>query len=311
MTYENAIGPIWRVVVCLMGLALLANLSAPAMAQDISGWRVDPDARVELGFVSAESTTRDEQLVVDGDAFTVRAQAGLDIEDENTRFRIEADRIEVFRLDENRSDTQRDRFTFLVEQELSEDWEVELRLRHYDDFVTAESSDTDEYQASVEFTYEPVREHRVRLRGTWRERDYANGADPETHGDGPRVDFEYRRRFDRYHYLTFGLRAESISSDDPRRGYERQSASVSYTQPITRDLRVRPAIQYINTEFDGRLTPLGEQRRDQLVVPELEALWWPGNFRIEAEAKYIFADSNDPMREREGYRLMLSLGYVF
>lgn len=281
------------------------------MAQDISGWRVDPDARVELGVVSAESTTRDEQLVVDGDAFTVRAQAGLDIEDEDTRFRIEADRIEVFRLDEGRSDSHRDRFTALVEQEFGDDWEVQLRLRHYDDYVTAESADTDEYQASVAVTYEPVPEHRVRLRATWRERDYRSGALPETHGDGPRVDFQYRRRFDRYHYLTFGLRAEEINSDDPRRGYQRQSASIAYTQPITLDLRVRPAIQYINTEFDGRLTPTGEQRRDQLIVPELELLWWPGRFRVEAEAKYIFADSNDPMREREGYRLMLSLGYVF
>ena len=79
MTYENAIAPVWRVLVCLLGLTLLANFSTPATAQDISGWRVDPDARIELGVVSAESTTRDEQLVVDGDAFTVRAQAGLDV----------------------------------------------------------------------------------------------------------------------------------------------------------------------------------------------------------------------------------------
>ena len=311
MTYENAIAPVWRVIACLLGLTLLASMPAPASAQDISGWRVDPDARIELGVVSAESTTRDEQLVVDGDAFTVRAQAGLDIEDEDTRFRIEADRIEVFRLDEGRTDTQRDRFTALVEQEFGDDWEVQLRLRHYDDYVTAESSDTDEYQASVAVTYEPVPEHRVRIRATWRERDYRVGTAPETHGDGPRVDVQYRRRFDRYHYLTFDARAEEINSDDPRRGYQRQSAKVSYTRPITRDLRVRPAIEYINTEFDGRLTPLGEQRRDQLVVPELELLWWPDDFRIEAEAKYIFADSNDPLREREGYRLMLSLGYVF
>ena len=33
--------------------------------------------------------------------------------------------------------------------------------------------------------------------------------------------------------------------------------------------------------------------------------------RIEAEAKYIFSSSNDPLRDREGYRLSLSVGYVF
>ena len=61
----------------------------------------------------------------------------------------------------------------------------------------------------------------------------------------------------------------------------------------------------------GRITAAGERRRDRLVVPEVELLWWPGKWRIEAEAKYIFTGSNEPVREREGYRLTLSLGYAF
>ena len=310
MTKNNALDRAVRAIAGTLCAALLVFSPHASFAQS-DGWTLDPDARVEIGVVSAESTTRDEQLVIDGDAFTARVQVGLDFEDEDTRFRIEADRIEVFRLEEGRSDSQRDRFTVLFQQELDDDWEVELRARHYDDFVTAESSDTDEYQASAAVTFEPTRENRFRVRGTWREREYANTTGPETKGDGPRVDFQYRRRFDRYHYLTFDLRAESITSDDPRRGYQRQSAKVSYTQPITPDLRVRPAIEFINTEFDGRLTPTGERRNDQLVVPEVEFLWWPGPVRVEAEAKYIFSDSNEQFREREGYRLTLSVGYVF
>ena len=47
------------------------------------------------------------------------------------------------------------------------------------------------------------------------------------------------------------------------------------------------------------------------MVPEVELLWWPGKWRIEAEAKYIFTGSNEPVRERDGYRLTLSLGYAF
>lgn len=299
-----------RTLGCMLAAAFFASPSAASAAEE-DGWSLDPDARVEVAFVSAESTTREEQLVVDGDAFTLRAQVGVDLEDDNTRFRLEADRIEVFRLGEGRSDSARDRFTATFEQEVGDDWEFQLRGRVYDDFVTAESSDTDETQVAAMVTYEPVREHRVRVQGTWREREYANGDDPETTGEGPRVDVDYRHRFGRYHYLTFDLRAESITSDDPERGYERQSAAVSYTHPITPDLRVRPAIQYLNTEFDGRLTPSGEMRRDQLVVPEVEMLWWPDKWRIEAEAKYIFSSSNQPTREREGYRLTLTVGYVF
>jgi len=310
MTKNKALERALSALFGMIGAALLAAVPQTALAQE-PGWQLDPDGRIELGAVSAESTTRDEQLVIDGDAFTVRAQIGLDLEDDDTRFRIEADRIEVIRPEEGRSNSQRDRFTVLVQQELDDKWELELRGRHYDDYVTAESSDTDEYQVSAAVTYEPTREHRFRARGTWREREYASAAGPETKGDGPRVDLQYRRRFDRYHYLTFDLRAESITSDDPQRGYQRQSAKVAYTQPITPDLRVRPAVEFINTEFDGRLTLDGERRNDQLIVPEIEALWWPGQFRVEAEAKYIFSSSNEQLREREGYRLTLSVGYVF
>lgn len=295
----------------LIGPVLAALASTPAFAQDESDWSLEPDARIEVSFISAESTTRDEQLVVDGDAFTVRAQAGVNFENDTTRFRLEADRIEVLRLGEGRSDTARDRFTARFQQDIGDTVEIELRGRHYDDFVTAESGNTDELQGSVAVTYEPQRANRFRVRGTWRDRDYDNGLDPETSGEGPRVDVQYRHRFGRYNYLTFDLRTESIDSDDARRGFERQSARVSYTQPITPDLRVRPAIEFLNTTFDGRLNDEGARRNDQLVVPEVEVLWWPDRWRVEAEAKYIFSDSNEPVREREGYRLTLSVGYVF
>ncbi|MEP5938067.1 MAG: hypothetical protein ABJ239_07065 [Erythrobacter sp.] len=280
------------------------------MAQD-KGWELEPTARVEAGFVSAETSTRDEQIVVNGDAFTARAQVGVNFKDEDTRFRLEADRIEVFRLGSGRSNSNRDRITAQFDQELNADWDVQLRARYYDDLVTAESSDTDEIQGSVRVTYEPERAHRFRARATWRDREYDNGAGPQTTGDGARVDVGYRHRLGRYHYINFDLRAESIDSDDPERGYERQSAKASYTHPLTPDLRVRPAVEYVNTRFDGRLTGNGERRKDKLIVPELELLWWPNKWRIEAEAKYISSSSNLATRQREGYRLTFSVGYVF
>lgn len=299
-----------RAFACLLGAGLAACFPAQLAAQD-SGWSLEPGARVEIGIVSAETATRDEQIVVDGDALTFRAQVGIDFEDDDTRFRLEADRIEVVRLGDGRNDTNRDRITAQFDQELNSDWDVQVRGRYYDDLVTAESSDTDELQGSVRVSYEPTRANRFRLRGSWRDRQYDNGTDPETNGEGPRVDAQYRHRFGRYNYLTFDLRAESIESDDPRRGYARESAKVSYTQPITPDLRVRPAIEVLKTRFDGRFTPDGERREDELIVPEVEMLWWPGRWRVEAEAKYIFSDSNLPTREREGYRLTLTVGYVF
>ena len=299
-----------RVLGGMLFAALTLLATDRVAAQDI-GWRLEPDARIEVQTVSAETTTRDSDLIVDGEAISVRGQVGVALEKRGLRLRLEADRIEVLRLGEARRNIARDRFTATVQTDIEKDWELQLQARHFDDMVSVESNDTDEWQGSARLTWESDRKHRVRLQGTWREREYDNGALAETTGEGPRVDAEYRRRFGRYHYLAFDLRAESINSDDLRRGFERESAGVAYTRPITPDLRVRPAIEVIRTRFDNRLTDNGEPRRDSLVAPEVELLWWPGKWRIEAEAKYIFAGSNEPARDREGYRLSLSVGYAF
>lgn len=297
-----------RVAALALGLAAVAP---PLAAADESGWRLEPDARIDVQAVSAQTTTRDEDLVIDGEALSVRGQIGLGIESKRTRVRLEADRIEVFRLGQGRRDVSRDRLTASVEQDVTRTLELQAQVRRYDDLITVESSDTDAWEYSARATFEPTRENRFRLQGTWRDRQYDNGAGPATTGEGARFDAQYRRRFGAYHYLAFDLRTETIRSDDPQRGYERDSAGVAYTRPLTPDLRIRPALEVIKTRFDGRIADDGALRRDRQIVPEVELLWWPGKWRVEAEAKYVFFKSNEAVREREGYRLTLSVGYVF
>lgn len=297
----------WRLAALALGLVA----GAPLAAADAPGWTLEPDARIDIQAVSAQTTTRDEELVIDGEALSVRAQVGLGIESKRTRVRLEADRIEVFRLGEDRRDISRDRLTANIEHDVTDTFELQAQARRYDDLVTVESADTDGWEYSARATFEPTRENRFRLQGTWRDRQYDSATGPATTGDGARVDAQYRRRFGAYHYLAFDLRAESVRSEDPQRGYERESAGVAYTRPIGPDLRVRPAIELIKTRFDGRIADDGALRRDRQVVPEVELQWWPGKWRIEAEAKYVFFKSNESAREREGYRLTLSIGYVF
>ncbi|APE27268.1 hypothetical protein BMF35_a0439 [Aurantiacibacter gangjinensis] len=296
-------------------------LAMPVAAQDHgpgdgTQWKLDPFARVELGIVSAESSDREEELIVNGDGGFLRAQAGVEFGNHDTQIRFEADRIFVERFGSatGRDSFDRDRLTVSLDQKLGEDFEVQLRARAYDDLVTIESADTDERQAALRLEYEPVLDHRARVQVTWRDREYDDGQGPDgssSQGDGWRVDGEYRHRIGRYHYVNFDLRAEEINSDNPLRSYTRESASVSYTRPITRDLRVRPALEVRHTRFEGRITPSGDPREDTQIVPEVELLYWPGDWRIEAEAKYIFSASNDPVRDRQGYRLSLTVGYVF
>ena len=298
-----------------LGVIVATLWGVPATAQD-GGWKIDPFARAEVGVVTSESSDREDELIIVGDGGYLRGQAGVELIGDAVTFRLEADRIQVERFGNatGRERYDRDRFTASMEAELGEDWEVRLQGRVYDDLVTVESPDTDEVQAAVRLEYEPVMAHRVRAEVTWRERTYADDDGPggtASEGEGLRVDLDYRHRIGRYHYVGLDLRAEEIESDNPRRSYERQSARLSYTRPITDDLRARPAVEVRRTRFDGRMTPDDFPRDDTQIVPELELLWWPGNWRMEAEAKYIFGDSNDPVRDRKGYRLSISVGYVF
>ena len=306
-----------RRFILAMAIVLSGVIAAPVLAQDgVDGWKLDPFARVEVGIVTAESSDREDELIVNGDGGYLRAQIGVELRNDRTEIRLEADRIEVERFGSatGRDGFNRDRLTATITQELNDDWELQLRGRIYDDLVTVESADTDEVQIATRVEYEPERAHRFRLQAAWREREYDDGEGPggtASEGDGLRIDAGYRHRLGRYHYINFDLRAEEINSDNARRRYTRESVSASYTHPITSDIRVRPAMQVRTTRFEGRLTPAGEAREDTQIVPEVEVLWWPNNWRVEAEAKYIFSDSNDPVRNREGYRLSLTVGYVF
>lgn len=295
-------------------VAFLAGTQALHAQDDADGWRLDPYGRAEAGIVTANSVDDEDELIVNGDGLTVRGQAGVQIGDETTRIVLEADRIEVVRFGAGRRNTNRDRLTGSIEQELAEGWNLRLQARRYDDLVSAEFNDTDETQIAARATFEPERAHRFRLEASWRIREYDDGAGPggvSSRGEGPRVDLDYRHRLGRYHYLNFDLRAERIDADNPERDYTRQSAKIAYTHPLTEDLRVRPAFEVRHTRFPGRLTPTGAVRDDTLYAPELELLYWPGDWRIEAEAKYIRTGSNEPVRDRRGYRLSLTVGRVF
>ena len=194
--------------------ALLSIVCASAAAAQDNSWTLQPDARIEVQTISAQTTTRDDDLVVDGEAISVGGQVGVALEKHGVRLRVEADRIEVFRLGDGRSDIARDRFIATLETDIEKDWELQLQARHFDDVVSVEAANTDEWQGSARLTWEPQRAHRVRVQGTWREREYDHGTAIEATGEGPRVDAQYRRRFAANHHLAFDLRTEEIRSAD-------------------------------------------------------------------------------------------------
>ena len=86
---------------------------------------------------------------------------------------------------------------------------------------------------------------------------------------------------------------------------------MTYTHPLARDLRVRPKFEWRVTDFSDRTVDDGGTRRDEQFTPEVEFLYWPGEWRTSAEFQYRRRKSNDPIRDFSGFRAQLMIAHVF
>lgn len=270
---------------------------------------IDPWLRLEADAVYAEAEVPDGDEDVDASAIIGEVTVGATAEFENTEITVSALTEYVEFADPDFTDRFRHRGRIELRQDVDENWQIRLRADRSLRFPSAEYFDIDETELRARVRFEPVREHRLGGAIRWRERGYNDGTDST--GDGPRIDGEYRYRFGRYHYFEVEARYETIDSDDPRRNYSRRAAAISYTRPLTDDLRVRPKLAYRETDYPGRIVEGAVFREDRRWVPEVEFLWWPGDWRMSAEFQYQARQSTEPDRTQSGPRVQVTVAYVF
>lgn len=269
---------------------------------------IDPYLRVGATAVESRVDVLDVDEDLDASSLAFESEFGLDIESgvDTVHFEFDADYVDFSNPDFT------DRWRFRGEaawtREWSDDWETRLRIDAGESVPTASFFDTDILRVRARLEYEPERAHRGRIEIRWREHDYD---DDSGTGSGPRVDADYRFRLGRYNYFEIETRWEEITATDPDRAYRRQEVKLLYTQPITDNLRVRPAISYLATDFPGRAADSSSFRRDRQWTPELEFLWWPGEWRMSAEFQYRWRSSTDFSRDIDGARIELKSAYVF
>ena len=269
---------------------------------------VDPYLRTGITFVQSRADVLDVDEDLDASSIAFESEAGVDIEKgrDELHFEVDADYVDF----DNPDFTDRWRFRGEIAwtREWGEDFETRLRVDAGESVPTASFFDTDMLRYRVRFQYQPERAHRGRIELRWRTHDYD---DDSGSGQGPRIDADYRFRLARYHYIKVESRWGRIDASDPDREYERFGLKALYTQPITDNLRARPALAYLATDFPGRASDKGRFRRDRQWVPEVEFLWWPGEWRMSAEFQYRWRSSTDRNRDIEGARVELKGAYVF
>jgi hypothetical protein len=273
------------------------------------GWAFDADLDVGVRGILAQSAVRAEDDEVSGDALAFRITPTFELSkgDFTLTFRNAATRLEYDAPD--RIDRWQNSARLTAKAELGERTAISAFAERSDNMLATEFTKADEWEFGGEFEHSFNRANRIRLGGSWRERDYDDTLGAT--GSGPRIDGEYRYRFGASHYGYLRARYEKISSASARRDFERWSLSASYQRPIAEDLRIRPEIRYQLVDFPGRLLPTGGFREDKVLTPELALIYSPGAWTFSAEGRYIIRSSTDLEFDGSGFRFAVEIGYRF
>lgn len=310
----------------LAGRTLLA-LAAVAAAVPAAGQerrereeREDRDARDERragrsdlsGEVSASAiiaSDRGDEEEVDRSGIVLRGELDYDLDFGSSELRLSYDTGVYLYEDDDRPDRWSNRLALRYAIEAADDLELSARLSYASNLATLEFRSTDQIEALATAEYSPG-DHRIRLFGGWRWRDYDDDAGSE--GDGAVFGGEYRYRLGRSQFLTAELRFEDIDSANDRRGYDRTIASAFYQHPLGRQTRLRVGATARWSDYDGRDAPNGERRRDRAIVPELDLQHdFRSGLLLRGRFQYGLRESNDPEFDGDDRRAILTAGYRF
>ena len=291
-------------------LGICGMLVAPEVhAQDIN-WRGD----VELRAVQSELDA-DEGEEIDSSGIGANAGAGASLKvGKTTVLAVEFD-LGVFDYSDN---TRRTRESYsgsaTLTQKLSRNVALELRARRAQNIAVLEALSADQAALGAQVAWESGKD-RIRLGAEWRQHQYDTQVPGK--GEGVRVEAQYNRRLGPYHWLRIDLRHEDMESKNaPVRSFERQVARLKYSLPMSRQIRLRPSVEWRQWKYDARIAqgdPQGERRRDHYWAPALDLSWGreTRGFYGVASGEYRLRSSNDLRFGSDALRLGLRVGYRF
>ncbi|HEX8580081.1 MAG TPA: hypothetical protein VF655_10875 [Allosphingosinicella sp.] len=295
----------------LLGLAAVAALS-PASAQGREE-RPERDTSDLSGQVSVTGVLASDRGDDEDEAARsgIILRGGLDYDRDlgAGEIRLSYDSAAYLYEDDDRPDRWSNRLALRYGLEVADDVELSGRLSYATNLATLEFRSADQAEVLGMVEYSPG-DHRIRLTGGWRWRDYDDSTGSES--SGPFAGAEYRYRLARDQYLSAELRYEDIDSSDPRRGYHRAIAEAFYQHPLGEMTQLRLGGSARWWRFDERLAPNGERRRDSVIAPEVQLLHdFRSGFLLRGRLQYGIRESNDPNEDGDDRRATLTAGYRF
>jgi len=299
---KSVLGPL------AIGVSIFANGTAFAQDDRERGNR-SSDLRGEVSASAIIASDRGDEE--DNDRSGARLRAELDYQQDIGRgeIRLGYDSSVYFYEDGDRPDQWTNRLSLAYAVDVAQDLELSAQVSYASNLSTLEFRSADQVETTGTVEYSPGR-HRLRLFGGWRWRDYDDEARSE--GNGAIFGAGYRYRLAQSRFLSAGFRFEDIDSDNPRRGYERTTIEAYYQHPLALRSRLRVGAAARFWDFDGRLTPDGDRRRDSAVIPEIDVLYgFASGFLLQGRLQYGLRSSNDPAFRADDQRAILTAGYKF
>ncbi|HEY0044045.1 MAG TPA: hypothetical protein VGB62_05795 [Allosphingosinicella sp.] len=298
----------------VMGLEIIASvagLSAASAQERRDASRDDQSdlsGEVSVSAVAASDRGDDEDEAARSGLIL---RGGLDYERETSagEFRLSYDSAAYLYEDDDRPDRWSNRLALRYGGEVADDFRLSARIAYATNLATLEFRSADQAEVLTMAEYSPG-DHRFRLTGGWRWRDYDDSTGSES--SGPFAGAEYRYRIARDQFFSTELRYEDIDSDDLRRGYHRTILEAFYQHPLGPETQLRVGGSARWWTFDDRLAPNGERRSDSVLAPELQLLHdFRSGLLLRGRLQYGLRESNDPAEDGDDRRATLTAGYRF
>jgi hypothetical protein len=301
-----------RAAAALGFAAMMAG--SPAVAKGDNGLSVDPTAQIELRWTHSDLDAEQGEEF-DSSGIALRGEAGLDFDlGKTTGARIEVEGSTFEYEDAARGDRTSYGGAVELSQQLSDAFELRLRVRRVENTALLEANSADQTSVGVRLQWQEGND-RVRLQADYRWRDYDLAGSPS--GEGWRFAGQYNHRFGSYHWLRLDFAYEEIDSQSsPARAFDRTTAKLEYSLPIAERLRLKPSVEYRSWSYDARIAqgdPQGNLREDSYVGPALELSYGREDrgFYAEANVQYRLRDSNDVRYDDDAFRVGVTVGYRF
>lgn len=293
----------------LAAFVAITAVVAPVQGQD-RRFQGEPstELRAEVSASAVIASDRGDDEEADRSGAILRGEIDYEHDLGGSEIRLSYDTGVYLYRDDDRPDRWSNRVALAYAFTPVEDVELSTRLSYASNLATLEFRSTDQAEILGMAEYSPG-DHRLRLFGGWRWRDYDDQADSE--GSGAFFGGEYRYRLARSRFLTAELRFEDIDSDNPSRGYHRTILEAFYQHPLGTGTRLRLGATARWWEYDGRFVD-GERRRDSSVGPELDLQhYFESGWLLRSRFQYRFRDSTDPDERADDGRAILTAGYRF